>query len=687
MLAVALTGSAYANEKAPEQPQAAPADTSATVRRLEEVTVRADEIISTPDKMIVQVSQQVRRNSYDGYSALRLMTIPGVEVDIRKSSVTANGQKVLLCINGIEADEAEIKTLNPKDIIRVDFYTNFDPRHPMSDYVMDFIMKIRDSGGAFAARLGQNLNKSTGSQMADWRTFRGKTEMGVRLTGNYDHFGHGNREHERFSMLFPQGVITRTNRTIASPKALNRFGSQFTLLHRWTHGVMKASVSLGTGHNRSTDIEEMAYSNEPEPVRAFTLKHSDQLYPSFKVSYDHNIQDRIKLQFGLSGQYTHTDASRLYSSYSTLSSATHESYYSLKPKAQITMNFGKKWNVFASAHYFYNNSRQHYREEGKFEPSYLVNGQLILAAGVNSRLTSALSVSLRLQERIVTTDPGTGRNTSSYITPALTVSYSMPRSNRIQASVFSGVFNPELSYYSTNEKQIDEYLVATGNPDLKLMKPVVANISFTSTHRWGHFRFTSSYENTARSIYNTYTFDPERMVYVRSFVNGGHYETFYANVSTMFNVIPDKLKLSFLGCYMRDKLRGWKLMEKDCFIAAGRIIYTNGGFSATASLRSNMSGISRSGEYYRTPVELSLSAGYATGGWSFNLDVVNPFIKATELNNFRYGGVSWNTVRRNPRSDYNYVGLTVSYRFSYGKKHKFENVDADNTPGSAILSH
>lgn len=38
-----------------------------------------------------------------------------------------------------------------------------------------------------------------------------------------------------------------------------------------------------------------------------------------------------------------------------------------------------------------------------------------------------------------------------------------------------------------------------------------------------------------------------------------------------------------------------------------------------------------------------------------------------------------------PRTDYNMFALRVSYRFTYGKKHKFENVDIDDSNRSAIL--
>ena len=39
----------------------------------------------------------------------------------------------------------------------------------------------------------------------------------------------------------------------------------------------------------------------------------------------------------------------------------------------------------------------------------------------------------------------------------------------------------------------------------------------------------------------------------------------------------------------------------------------------------------------------------------------------------------------NPRTDYNMFAMRVSYRFVYGKKHKYQNVDIDDENRSAIL--
>ena len=160
---ISVTASAYSVLEVP--------DTLGRVESLGEVVVKADNIIVTPDKMIVSVDKQVKRHAYDGYSALSLMSIPGLNVSVFDHSVSAFGKDVQLLINGLEATTDEVKTLNPKDIKRIDYYTNFDPRYPTKEYVLDFIMVVRESGGAVMLQAGKSLNQDDADGLADWRMF------------------------------------------------------------------------------------------------------------------------------------------------------------------------------------------------------------------------------------------------------------------------------------------------------------------------------------------------------------------------------------------------------------------------------------------------------------------------------------------------------------------------------------
>ena len=108
-------------------------DTIIDGKTIQEVVVTGKEISVTADKMIIRVNENVKKYSHDGYSALQLLMIPGLDVDPIDEIVNTHGKGTLLCINGREASKDEIKTLNPKDIRQIDYYQQFHPEYPLTD--------------------------------------------------------------------------------------------------------------------------------------------------------------------------------------------------------------------------------------------------------------------------------------------------------------------------------------------------------------------------------------------------------------------------------------------------------------------------------------------------------------------------------------------------------------------------
>ena len=60
-----------------------------------------------------------------------------------------------------EASSEEVKNLNPKDILRVDFYDQHHPEYPLANSVIDYILIHRNGGGSVALNGEQHLNKGT----------------------------------------------------------------------------------------------------------------------------------------------------------------------------------------------------------------------------------------------------------------------------------------------------------------------------------------------------------------------------------------------------------------------------------------------------------------------------------------------------------------------------------------------
>jgi len=661
-------------------------DTLSRVERLGEVVVKADNITVTPDKMIVRVDKAVKRHAYDGYSALSLMSIPGLSVSVFDHTVSAFGKDVQLLINGLEATDDEIKTLNPKDIRRVDYYTNFDPRYPTKEYVLDFIMVVRESGGAVMLQADKRLNQDDTDGLADWRMFCKKTEFGVRVNGGLIRHNDNNGGSGRITMQFPDGELVQSHRSLESHDSYNEGSVKFTLLHRYTNGVLKSAVGLGSHHSTGNSSADESYSGLRDMyLLSRNVNHTDMLYPSFSITYDHKYPSKVLLSYSLKGSYTHVDKTGALLQENSWLSYTHENFIDLNPRVKLTVPIGKKVSSYANVYYFYSNSRQHYVENGRRQDTRLINGQAIIETGANFKVHRNTSLTLRLQERVVTTDAGYGSGTQSYFTPAVHMSYRFLRNNNIKVGVFSGIYDPILSYYTSEEKRVDDYLVRVGNPDLRLMKPIGVNLMWASAHNWGNVFMNAGYENTVHAIITDFTLDSDRNVYVQSYYNGGHSENLRWQLGADWNLLPNRLKISGCVNYEYNRLPGREIWSKGGFYGQGSVIFMQDGFSGKVGVTTQRSLMTRFGSFQRVPFRMDIALGYAIDGWSVNLMARNPFVKVHNVAWSRYGGWSeWNE-NYSPKSDYNMFMVKVSYRFNYGKKHKFEDVKLDSAPKSAIL--
>ncbi|MBR6604380.1 MAG: carboxypeptidase-like regulatory domain-containing protein, partial [Prevotella sp.] len=90
--------------------------------QIHEVTVLGENQVRTEDKLMVYPTKDELRHAYDGYSALDALMVPGLNVNTFNHSINYMNQTVLLCINGREATQDEVRDLNAKYIKRVDIY-------------------------------------------------------------------------------------------------------------------------------------------------------------------------------------------------------------------------------------------------------------------------------------------------------------------------------------------------------------------------------------------------------------------------------------------------------------------------------------------------------------------------------------------------------------------------------------
>lgn len=360
-------------------------DTIIDGKTIQEVVVKGRDIVVKDDKLIINLSNKIKKHSFDGYSALSLLSIPGLSVDPIDENVTTNGEATMLCINGREASKSEIKTLYPKDIIRIDYYQQFDPNHPMAKAVIDFIIKVRESGGMVMAQANQNLNKAAGDDMVDWKMFNKKSQFNIQITDKYNHFTPSRGTESYTLMPFASGDVEKNVMTKPSGTHSNGIGAKLAYLYNGKTSKLQIAASLRNNHSANSTLQEQTISRIGT-IDTKDFRHNDNISPTLKVYYKKNFSKKTSLEATVDASYNHTKQWRDYEAINTYLSHTKEDYYLMRPKINITHKPNNRINLFAFATYYYTHSNNTYTENGVPTVNKLTEGQAIIMPGCNFQI-------------------------------------------------------------------------------------------------------------------------------------------------------------------------------------------------------------------------------------------------------------------------------------------------------------
>jgi len=120
---------------------------SATIN-LKEVTITANPIINQPDRKIVFPTAHQLKASTDGITLLQRLQLNRIQVDpIRKTISSSNQGDVQLRINGAKVEIQEIISLQPEDVIRIEYHDEPSLRYgDNTAAVINYIVRRHQTG-------------------------------------------------------------------------------------------------------------------------------------------------------------------------------------------------------------------------------------------------------------------------------------------------------------------------------------------------------------------------------------------------------------------------------------------------------------------------------------------------------------------------------------------------------------
>ena len=443
---------------------------------LGEVVVESQAIIQKVDRQILLPSKEQTQASSDGVSLLQNLQIPRIVISPIDNSVkTLSDESVQLRINGIEASTADVKAINPKDIIRVEYHDQPGVRYNGAAAVVDYIVKHRDTGGSLmlAGTNGLTLPGIGNYYLAGKVHFNKSSLQAIASYAPYDiYWTHTNNETYHFST----GKVE--NNEVGEPTRYKTYPVNVSLNYNWTNGD-KNMLNIRLRDNMAytpygpSDRDSRLF----QPTDSFEIHDHDKSSsqsPSLDIYYQHNLPHKQHLYFDVVGTYINTHSDRRFLQTPLFGSVSTDT------TDVISRVRGDKWSLIGEAIYEKEWENIMLTVGARHNQQWVKNTYLGSTEATVNMTTAETYAFAEMRHRVDkfsyvvgigamhTLIDQAGQKQSTWIArPQLTMSYDFGKGWFWKYKGYVSGYQPSLSQLSDITQQIDKYQMRRGNPNLK----------------------------------------------------------------------------------------------------------------------------------------------------------------------------------------------------------------------------
>lgn len=443
---------------------------------LGEVVVESQTIIQKVDRQILLPSKEQMQASSDGVSLLQNLQIPRIVISPIDNSVkTLSDESVQLRINGIEASTADVKAINPKDIIRIEYHDQPGVRYNGAAAVVDYIVKHRDTGGSLmlAGTNGLTLPGIGNYYLAGKVHFGKSSIQAVATYAPYDiYWTRTNNETYNFST----GKIE--NNEVGEPTRYKTYPVNVSLNYNWTNGD-KNMLNIRLRDNMAympygaSDRDSRLYQ-QTDSFEIHDHENSSSQSPSLDIYYQHNLPHKQHLYFDVVGTYINTHSDRRFLQTPLRGSASNDTTNVLSSVR------GDKWSLIGEAIYEKEWENIMLTVGARHNQQWVKNTYLGSTEATVNMTTAETYVFAEMRHRVDkfsyvvgigvmhTLIDQAGQKQSNWIArPQLTMSYDFGKGWFWKYKGYVSGYQPSLSQLSDITQQIDKYQMRRGNHNLK----------------------------------------------------------------------------------------------------------------------------------------------------------------------------------------------------------------------------
>lgn len=654
---------------------------SITTYRIDEVVIEAAKQYAIGNGIASVPTKKIKQHSINVVDMLSKMMVPGLRVDMTGSRVeTTYKEGVHFFIDGVEAQDWEVKALKPKDVLRIEFLQSpADPKFKNYTAVVDFIMKKYDYGGYVLAEGNQSVIYNSG-------------DYGIIAKVNHRKWTHQALLEVDFRNA--DDIVNRQNTTyvFSQDDVVNRLITReqkertqtYTAAFSTRYDSKKFNFSISTGYrykrtpenssrNTITYIRNGEAGAEAKGEEYATSRNaSPYLNTYFQLS---NLPNNSFLYGAASVSYNHYNTSDTYTLDTPIFNSAKEDAW--LPRVWLTYTFPlyKKNYMSVTADWTSEIYKTHYSGTNNSSQK-LINNYLYLRANYNHSFSDKWSAGAAVEVPINSYKVNEGKyNTTPYLNGSITVNGRFNPKHSIYASARLSQMMITPNYYNSVVRQDNEIEGSKGNPDLKTQRYLYSVVSYS----WMPSKIFSlntslNWEQIMDDIVPYW--HPMDGLMVKDMVNSGDYNCYSASISPSFSLFKGKLNIQPMLYYAHETVSGLLdlLVNNFGFYPSASYIF-NTHFSVSASYTKGLKGYMRGGDsnLSQQSDNLKIALQYTAGNFYARLSVNSlcrkdgwwkSWFDSANYHNYQYLSRPW---------DSRYVNLTLRYTLDFGRKTRHGN--------------
>lgn len=655
---------------------------SIETQMLNEVVVEGASQYTLSNKTTYLPDRYSKRTAQNAADLLSKMAIPQIVVNPSSGDVQTNsGKSVAIYIDYELATQAEKDALNTADVKKVEYLIYpTDTRFGNDHYVINIILNHYDYGGYTKITGNGNILAGSGSGQAYVKTsYKGMT-YDINFYDKYTDHGNTGREQDQI-FRFPQtdGTIAEINRSTTlddSHYQQNYIWGSFRVRYDSDKTSISNTLSIVADNQPHSDNSGKVVFSSPlfrtteSPFVNASNSKSINPYWNGRFYFDLGRQWQMSVYTNL--DFTHNVSNALYKTDETqIVTDAKEKILSLQINGSASKTFNDRhtlgfWCLGAYAH-----DKVEYSGNTIASPVFNQYAWTIVPSYTFS--TPKLNLTLLCGVGAEGNTISGVKNSSVFPIVEFEGSYAPNDKNQLEIWLNYSTSTIEMADKTPDVLQVNELLWQTGNPMLKNQGTLKLDLSYSwfPNNIFSMTGFAEWY-HLSQFIAPVFTPDGPDGMMLRTLHDVGKYDFMNFGVSASLKLFNRSLVLSgrprltyehLTGIYAQHVVSPRITLSatyylKNCYAT---LYYSSAAKGLVEDDRDAI--LSRGKDYY------SLKIGWSNGKWNISASAINIFRKNWRENT-EWINSQWydNTLRTYSASSHQFINITASYTFNFGKK-------------------